>query len=286
MDQTKPGFVATISVRHEYSAVKGSNGPREKFWRPIQQRTEAPDRELAESIERLEDNVVSALPTVLHRMLMQHFQTPSVRRNELVTAHPRELYAVFFSVVIEGYGSAVLAIDIGGVKELAELCRGNLDTFTLLMEAFVPAAFASVIPSTHGPADFVATIAPTAALARVFTQVQAAQTSASVPIGDAGDTQAVEGSGGRLAKVPRALFATAFSLLTPVLLALVVLYCAAQLVLQDRSELSKREALLVSEQEDLRRTERATVVELQKENIDLIRLLRTPPILVDPDQRK
>lgn len=276
MDQTTAGFVATISIRSEHPATQDTRSAREEFWRPIQQRTEAVNRELAESIDRLENNVIASFPTVLHGLLMQHFQTPSVRFKELVTAHPRELYAVFFGVVFEGYSSAVLAIDVGGVKELAELCRGNIDTFTMLMEAFVPAAFANVVPSTHGRADFIATIAPTAELARVFTQVRTTQAGASVPSAGTGSPTG-EGSGGWLAKVPRALVATAFSLLTPVLLSLVVLYCAAQLLMQDRSELSKHEALFASEQQDLCKTEYAAVVDLQRQNVDLIRLLRAPP---------
>lgn len=279
MDQSTPGFVATISIRSERRALKDTGSARDEFWHPIQQRTEAGNRESAESIDRLENNVIAGLPTVLHQLLLQHFQAPSVRFNGLIAAHPRELYAVFFGVAIEGYGSALLAIDVGGVKELAELCRGNIDTFTMLMEAFVPAAFANVVPSTHGQADFVATIAPTAELARVFTQVRDTQMGASVPGGNAGAPPSGESSSGWPAKIPRALVATAFSLLTPVLLSLIVLYCAAQLLMQDRSELSKREAVLASEQQDLRKTEYAAVVDLQKQNVDLIRLLRAPSTL-------
>jgi hypothetical protein len=282
MDQAKAGFVATVSYRTEHRNSKESNNARQEFWEPIQQAMRAANRESEASIERLESTVLANLPTTLHRLLLQHFQTAPPRFGVVAAAPPPELYAVFFGASIEGYSSALLAIDVGGVKELTELFKGNIDTFTLVMEAFVPAAFASVIPSNHGKAEFVATIAPTAELSRVFTEVRASQADVSVLSGSLVRVPPGESSDGWLAKIPRALLATALSLLTPVVLSLIVLYCAAQLLLQDRLELSKREAVLASQEQDLRKTERAAVVDLEKENAELLRLLRAPQAVPPP----
>ncbi len=87
-----------------------------------------------------------------------------------------------------------------------------------------------------------------------------------------------------VAKIPRALTATAFSLLTPVVLSLVVLYCATQLLPQERAELSKREATLVADEQELRKTERSTATDLQKETVELLRLLRPPAVASPPKQ--
>ena len=274
MDQATAGFVATLSFRTALrSATEGGN-PRERFWRVVQERTQPQFREIAESIDQLENGAVAAFPAALHAVLMQHYQLPSRRFNEFVIAHPRELNAVFFGASIEGYGSALLAIDVGGVKELAELLNGNIDTFTLLMEAFVPAAFANVIPSDHRGSDFEATIAPTAELSRVFAQIRLSQAGHASSIGAGTIAPPAEGTAGWIAKFPRAVVATAFSLLTPVVLSLVVLYCTAQMLLQERADLSKREATLIADEQALRKAERSAAEGLHRENIELLRLLR------------
>jgi hypothetical protein len=282
MDQAKAGFVATISFRTPQIDVKEAVSARENFWRPIQQSLRREDRE-TESIDTLESALIANFPRALHRLLMEHFQSRAVRYNQSVTSHPRELYAVFFRTSIEGYSSALLAVDVGGVKELAEVLKGNLDVFTMLMETFVPAGFAGVIPSPRNSGDFVATIAPTAELSRTFAEARAPQGVIAIP--GVGVSDALTGetnTGGWLQKAPRALLAAAFSLLTPVVLSLIVLYCAAQMLLQDRSELAKREATIVSQEQDLRKTERSAAADSQKENIELLRLLHTPPAAAPP----
>ena len=103
------------------------------------------------------------------------------------------------------------------------------------------------------------------------------QAGASVSSGGVTSTPPAKGTEGWLAKIPRALVATALSLLTPVILSLIVLYCTAEMLQQDRSELLKREANLVADEQDLRKTERSAAADLQKENIELMRLLRAPP---------
>ena len=287
MDQAKAGFLATVSLRAEPRILKGTGNAREDFWRPIQEQLRGQNLEI-EGIAPLEEALVANFGIALHQLLMAHFETPGqvqvpgARFREWVTVHPPGLYAVFFKASIESYGSALLAVDVGGVKELAELVRGNIDTFTMLMEAFAPTAFSRSFPGRHRVGEFQATISPTAGLSRVFAEVRSSQLGSSAASGPVGDAHPGESGDAWLAKVPRALVATAFSLLTPVLLSLVVLYCAAQMLLNDRSELIKREAVLSSEEQGLRNTERAAVVELQKENVELIRMFRTPPPSATP----
>jgi hypothetical protein len=271
MDQAISGFVATVSLRNVHIDAKERLAACEEFWRPVQEALPRTDATLR-SVEQLEETVISGFPRLLHRYLLQHFESGSIRSNEWVTRHPRELDAVFFRVSVE----VARQFGRGGAQDLAELLKGNLDTFTMLTETFVPIAFAGSIPSSHGASDFSATISPTAELERTFARQRLAPDVPSpAPIAAARDTT-TEGAAGWPAKVPRALLATAFSLLTPVLLSLIVLYCAAQLLLQDRSELTKRETILVSEEKDLRKTERSAAADLQKENVELLRLLRAP----------
>ena len=230
-----------------------------------------------ETVESLESNLEAFFPRALYWELRNHFQSPGVRGNEWVTRLPPGLDTVFFRASIEGYSSALLAVDVGGAKELAEVLKGNLDTFTMLMEAFVPAAFASVIPSSYFRNEFVASIAPTAELSRTFAEVRARQ--GGITHQEVGRSEAAVGEtnkGGWLEKAPRALVATAFSLLTPVALSLIVLYAAAQMLMQDRAELAKREAALISQEQDLHKTELSATAEFRKENIELLHLLLTP----------
>jgi hypothetical protein len=275
MDQARVGFVATVSFR---TAPKIDSEDlrvaRDVFWRPIQQRLRREESD-GGTPEKLESILLSTFPRALHGLLMSHYQYPAIRGREWVAGHPRELYAIFFHTAIEGYGSALLAVDVGGAKEFAEFLKGNLDTFTMLMETFVPAAFAAVIPSSYDENDFAATIAPTAELSRIFAEARANQAVGTLTASSSNATAGEANNGGWLRNVPRALVATAFSLLTPIVLSLIVLYVAAQMMMQDRSELAKREATLISNEQNLRETERSSAVDLQKENIELLRLLRT-----------
>lgn len=49
-------------------------------------------------------------------------------------------------------------MSVSGIKELASLVNDHLDTFTMLMEAFVPAAFADVLPGPLNSGEFTALI--------------------------------------------------------------------------------------------------------------------------------
>jgi hypothetical protein len=284
MDQAKPGFVATVSLKTKAAQfdTRQPEDAREHFWRPIQQQLRRGDTEGA-TPERLESALLVTIPRALHGMLMGHYQSPAVRHNEWVTSHPHELYAVFFRASMDGYGSALLAVDVGGAKELAALLKGNLDTLAMLMETFVPAAFAAAIPSSFNQDDFAATIAPTAELSRIFAEARERERAVAAPaVGVSGTSTGDTRTDGWLQRAPRALIATAFSLLTPVILSLIVLYCAAQVLMQNQSELARREAAFASKEQALRQAEHAAIAELQKENIELVRILRTPATAVPP----
>jgi hypothetical protein len=288
MDQATAGFVATISFRTEDPDRETKLGARQEFWGRIQKELRSEDRN--EPLEVLENRVVAVFPRALHRVFLQHFGTTAILAGDWVTRQPQRLNGIFFRTSIQGYGSAMLAVDVGGVKDLAEFLNGNLDAFTMLMESFVPAAFGSSVPSRHDPGDFVATIAPTAELMRVFAQSRNTQQSLTVSPSAPSETPSashITNTNGRLAQISRAALATAFSLLTPVLLALVVLYFAAQMLLADRSELEKRQTALLSAEQNLRETQRSAAAELRQQNTELLRLLRqsestTAPVTKSP----
>jgi hypothetical protein len=287
MDPADPGFVTTIAWRSSKSQVRRSEDARAAFWRPIQQREQNSE---IEGIEPFEQALLSNFPAALHELLREHFasgprlQLSLTRGREWVGTAPRQIYAVFFRASIEGYGSALLGVDVGGVKELAELLGGNLDTFTMLMEAFVPAAFARSLPGQIPEREFEAIVAPTAALVQAFAEIRAARSAPVGPVPIAPIAPVTEPSkDSHRAKLPRALVATAFSLLTPVALALLVLFCAAQMLVHDREELTKRDATLATQEQDLRKAEVQAIADLRKENVELLRLLHpglaaaTPP---------
>lgn len=286
MDQAHSGFVATIKWRSSRSETTRQSGDAAAaFWRPV---LEQEQKSEIEGVEPFERALVSRFPTNLHELLREHFasgprlQLTVNRGREWVGTAPRQIAAVFFRASIEGYGSAFLAVDVGGVKELAELLGGNLDTFIMLMEAFVPPAFLRSVSARYPVGELEASIAPTAALTQAFAEIRAARQIEPGPIAAVAPGTGPLKEGGP-AKVPRALVATAFSLLTPVVLALLVLFCAAQMLVHDREELTKRDATLATQEQDLRKAEVQAVADLRKENVELLRLLHpglaaaTPP---------
>lgn len=58
-----------------------------------------------------------------------------------------------FSVKVIGYGSALLAIDVTGIQNLAKLLNDNFDLFVLLTEAFVSSGFEEIFSLPEGSVD-------------------------------------------------------------------------------------------------------------------------------------
>lgn len=261
MHQTEIGFLAVITRRPYLSSERNHENPKIAFWTPIRRRVEVSTDDFAE--DALEARIERAFPQQLHAALRRHFLAFDRGALPWVRSVPVELNGVFFRARITGYGSADLEVTIGGLKEISSLVHDHLETFTMLMEAFVPSAFADSLSGAIGPEEFTARIEPTAALKAAFAASQPPKSAAEeLPWSK---------------KAARALTSTAISLLTPVLLALAVLWVAAQLLINDREHLQAREKRIAEEEAALYQADANRLSALQTQTLELIRLLRAPP---------
>ena len=261
MHQTEIGFLAVITRRPYLSSEPNVENRKLAFWTPTVRRLEMSTHDFAE--DELEARIERNFPQQLHAALRRHFFTldgDTLARDRPVAV---ELNGVFFRARIVGYGSADLEVTIGGIKDIASLVHDNLETFTMLMEAFVPAAFADALSGPTVPEEFTARIVPTTSLKTAFaTSERAKSVAEKLPWSK---------------KAARALTSTALSLLTPVLLALAVLWVAAQLLINDREHLQVREKHLAEEEAALHQADANRLTALQTQTLELIRLLRAQP---------
>ena len=257
MEQTHIGFLAVLGLRmkdrkEELKAAsiepKDSELRERDFWSAIVEISRGRGSDRISTLDRsaihlLEREVEKRFPEALYKRIRRHYDGSGGETYNLGNA-------IFFRVKIEGYGSVHLAVDVGGIRELTTLLGGNLDTFSMLMELCVPAAFADSLPNMELKSeDFQADIFPTKEFKSAFRHRQSSE-----PTQTSKKDQTSEATESRwVAKVPRALVATAFSLLTPVFLALVVFYFAAQMLLEERTNIAKREINLISEETALHR---------------------------------
>jgi hypothetical protein len=277
-----------VKVAHGHSEALSTNRSKsEEFWNPLIKRRELQLMKENSTLEIpqipiLESKLAIALPHYLRQELAKYFlleslQSPAPLDRVRVIIPSIEARAVsllpFIGIRVASiqYNSLGLTIEFSGAHHLLELFDSNFDLFMMFAQTYLPMAFTGAMSEIGLPgSDFSFLIAPTTRLATTFassaiTPQLAAQAPAPTP------TSPVTSVALDRAK---AIWQIAnFTLVVPVLLALLVLYLAGKTLSAEKSDLKEWRKELIALEQANAKTAQERLTELEKVQIELITLL-------------
>lgn len=242
--------------RKDYSNLKESVA-RHRFWRYYCGKDKL-------DIEECEGRFESSFGLHLKTMFSKHFYESWYGNNhriEYIEGVEKDSYPagkllsqVGFKARIKGYSSLDFSLEIAGAENLAKLLGGNFDLFMILLEAYLPSAFDSIQNYEYDKNPLLFETTATEDLIELFANeagVQKTKTSVS-------------------RKANWVWIVNNFSLLFPVLLALLVCYAALKYTYSiDESLQASLKEVRKSEQLLLERSMRR-VSELESKLLDHI----------------
>lgn len=251
--------------------------PRERFWQQVREHplaSNSPSR----TNEQFEAELEQRFGDQLHRLLVEYFhdawQGPGRGRGRndpdrpiLAPRVPSDaslLPLVNFKASVLGYHSLELGVAVAGAENLAKLFDDNYDLLAIFLGAYVPQAFEQTLSwydTSTSHFRFDVSLEPEF----VEDPVHRAQR-------DDGSPKAMSQSLPLSDRAHRVWMIANFSLVVPVLLALLVLYVAFNHVSVQQTDLVAATSQLTKREERLLNAYEARIADLEKVNLDLLKV--------------